>query len=73
MNKAMLVIGIILLAIITFGIVNVVQNYQTGNELADAHFFLACKSADSVDVVDWQVDADVFCRCSHNRKYLLYV
>ena len=33
MSKAMLVVGIILLAIITFGVVNIVQYYQTGNEL----------------------------------------
>ena len=33
MSKAMLIVGIILLAIITFGVVNIVQNYQTGNEL----------------------------------------
>lgn len=33
MNKAMLGVGIILLSIIALGIINVVQNYTTGNEL----------------------------------------
>ena len=32
-NKAMLGVGIILLSIIALGIINVVQNYTTGNEL----------------------------------------
>lgn len=33
MNKAYLTVGIILLSIFTFGILNFIQNYSTGNEL----------------------------------------
>lgn len=51
MSKAMVVVGIILLAIITFGIVNVVQNYQTGNEL-DYHLLKETTEASMTDAVD---------------------
>ena len=51
MSKAMLVIGIILLAIITFGIVNIVQNYQTGNEL-DYYLLRETAEAAMTDAVD---------------------
>ena len=33
MSRGMMIIGIIILALFTFGVVNIVQNYQTGNEL----------------------------------------
>lgn len=51
MSKAMLVVGIILLAIITFGIVNIVQNYQTGNEL-DYYLLKETTEAAMTDAVD---------------------
>lgn len=51
MNKAMLVVGIILLAIITFGVVNIVQNYQTGNEL-DYYLLRETTEAAMTDAVD---------------------
>ena len=51
MSKAMLVVGIILLAIITFGIVNIVQNYQTGNEL-DYYLLRETAEAAMTDAVD---------------------
>lgn len=51
MSKAMLVIGIILLAIITFGVVNIVQNYQTGNEL-DYYLLRETTEAAMTDAVD---------------------
>ncbi len=51
MSKAMLVLGIILLAIITFGIVNIVQNYQTGNEL-DYYLLKETTEAAMTDAVD---------------------
>lgn len=47
----MLVIGIILLAITTFGIVNIVQNYQTGNEL-DYYLLRETTEAAMTDAVD---------------------
>lgn len=47
----MLVIGIILLAITTFGIVNIVQNYQTGNEL-DYYLLKETTEAAMTDAVD---------------------
>ena len=51
MNRAMLVVGIILLAIITFGVVNIVQNYQTGNEL-DYYLLRETTEAAMTDAVD---------------------
>ena len=33
MNRAMLIIGIIMLAMFTFGVINITSNYQSGNEL----------------------------------------
>ena len=51
MSKAMLVVGIIMLAIITFGVVNVVQNYQTGNEL-DYYLLRETTEAAMTDAVD---------------------
>ena len=47
----MLVVGIILLAIITFGVVNIVQNYQTGNEL-DYYLLRETAEAAMTDAVD---------------------
>lgn len=47
----MLVIGIIILAIITFGIVNIVQNYQTGNEL-DYYLLRETTEAAMTDAID---------------------
>ena len=51
MSKAMLVVGIILLAIITFGAVNIIQNYQTGNEL-DYYLLRETAEAAMTDAVD---------------------
>lgn len=51
MSKAMLVVGIILLAIITFGAVNIIQNYQTGNEL-DYYLLRETTEAAMTDAVD---------------------
>ena len=47
----MLVVGIILLAIITFGVVNIVSNYQTGNEL-DYYLLRETAEAAMTDAVD---------------------
>lgn len=57
MNKAMLVIGIILLSLLTFGVVNIVQNYQSGNEL---NYYLLKETTeaamtDAVDVGYYQL------------------
>ena len=51
MSKGMLIVGIILLAIITFGVVNIVQNYQTGNEL-DYYLLRETTEAAMTDAVD---------------------
>ena len=51
MSKGMLIVGIILLAIITFGVVNIVQNYQTGNEL-DYYLLRDTTEAAMTDAVD---------------------
>lgn len=47
----MLIVGIIILAIITFGVVNIVQNYQTGNEL-DYYLLRETTEAAMTDAVD---------------------
>ena len=51
MSKAMLIVGIILLAIITFGAVNIMQHYQTGNEL-DYYLLRETTEAAMTDAVD---------------------
>lgn len=51
MSKGMLIVGIIILAIITFGVVNIVQNYQTGNEL-DYYLLRETTEAAMTDAVD---------------------
>ena len=33
MNRAMLIIGIIMLAMFTFGVINIASDFQSGNEL----------------------------------------
>ncbi len=52
MSKAMLIVGIILIAIITFGVVNIMQNYQTGNEL-DYYLLRETTEAAMTDAVDY--------------------
>lgn len=52
MSKAMMIVGIILLAIITFGAVNIIQNYQTGNEL-DYYLLRETTEAAMTDAVDY--------------------
>ena len=51
MNKATLLIGIIVLSLFTFGVVNIVQNYQTGNEL-DYYLLKETAEASMTDAVD---------------------
>ncbi len=51
MNKATLLIGIIVLSLFTFGVVNIVQNYQTGNEL-DYYLLKETTEAAMTDAVD---------------------
>ncbi len=51
MSKATLLIGIITLALFTFGVINVVQNYQTGNEL-DYYLLKETTEAAMTDSVD---------------------
>lgn len=51
MSKAMLIVGIILLAIITFGAVNIMQHYQTGNEL-DYYLLRETTEAAMTDAID---------------------
>ncbi len=51
MNRAMLIVGIILLAIIAFGVINITQSYQTGNEL-DYYLLRETTEAAMTDAVD---------------------
>ena len=51
MNKATLLIGSIILALFTFGVINIVQNYQTGNEL-DYYLLKETTEAAMTDAVD---------------------
>ena len=51
MNKATLLSGSIILALFTFGVINIVQNYQTGNEL-DYYLLKETTEAAMTDAVD---------------------
>mgnify|MGYP002801396084 FL=1 len=51
MSKATLLIGVLILALFTFGVVNLVQNYQTGNEL-DYYLLKETTEAAMTDAVD---------------------
>ena len=51
MNKAMLTVGLILLAIVTFFLINSVQNYSTGGDL-DYYLLKETTEAAMVDAVD---------------------
>ena len=51
MNKAMLLVGIIILALFTFGVVNIASSYQTGNEL-DYYLLKETTEAAMVDAID---------------------
>ena len=51
MSKAMAIVGIILLAIFTFGVINIASSYQTGNEL-DYYLLKETTEAAMVDAVD---------------------
>lgn len=51
MNKAMLTVGLILLAIVTFSLINTVQNYSTGGDL-DYYLLKETTESAMVDAVD---------------------
>ena len=51
MNKAMLLVGIIMLAMFTFGVINITSSYQTGNEL-DYYLLKETTEAAMLDAVD---------------------
>lgn len=51
MNKAMLTVGIILLSIIALGIINLIQNYTTGQEL-DYYLLKETTEAAIEDAID---------------------
>lgn len=51
MNKAMLTVGIILLSIIALGVINLIQNYTTGQEL-DYYLLKETTEAAMEDAVD---------------------
>ena len=51
MNKAMLLIGIIMLAMFTFGVINIASTYQSGNEL-DYYLLKETTEAAMVDAID---------------------
>ena len=51
MSKAMAVVGIIMLGILAFGVINVVQNVQNGNEL-DYYLLEETTEAAMIDAVD---------------------
>lgn len=51
MNKAMLTVGLILLAIVTFFLINTVQNYSTGGDL-DYYLLKETTEAAMVDSID---------------------
>ena len=51
MNKAMLLVGIIMLAMFTFGVINMSSTYQSGNEL-DYYLLKETTEAAMVDAID---------------------
>ena len=51
MNRAMLIIGIIMLAMFTFGVINITSNYQSGNEL-DYYLLKETTEAAMIDSID---------------------
>lgn len=52
MNKAMLTVGIILLSMLALGVINLVQNYTTGNEL-DYYLLKETTEAAMTDAIDY--------------------
>lgn len=51
MNRAMLAVGVVTLAILAFALLNIVQNYSTGNEL-DYYLLKETTEASMIDAVD---------------------
>ncbi len=51
MSKGMVLVGIIILGVLTLAVVNIVQNYQTGNEL-DYYLLEETTEAAMLDAVD---------------------
>ena len=51
MSKGMTLVGIIILGVLTLAVVNIVQNYQTGNEL-DYYLLEETTEAAMLDAVD---------------------
>lgn len=51
MSKGMALVGIIILGVLTLAVVNIVQNYQTGNEL-DYYLLEETTEAAMIDAVD---------------------
>lgn len=51
MSKGMALVGIIIIGVLTLFVVNIVQNYQTGNEL-DYYLLEETTEASMIDAVD---------------------
>lgn len=51
MSKGMAIVGIIILGVLTLAVVNIVQNYQTGNEL-DYYLLEETTEAAMLDAID---------------------
>ena len=51
MNRAMLIIGIIMLAMFTFGVINIASDFQSGNEL-DYYLLKETTQASMMDSLD---------------------
>lgn len=52
MSKGMIITGIIILGVLTLACVNLIQNYQSGNEL-DYYLLKETTEAAMIDGVDW--------------------
>ena len=57
MNKAMLAVGIIFLALIAFGLINVIQDFSTGQEL-DYYLLKETTDAAMTDALDYAFYAE---------------
>ena len=51
MSKGMVLVGIIILSVLTLAVVNIVENYQTGNEL-DYYLLEETTEAAMIDAID---------------------
>ena len=80
MNRAMLIIGIIMLAMFTFGVINIASDFQSGNEL-DYYLLKETTEAAMIDATDigyyrmsgglYRIDKEKFVTAVYDVRYLV--